>query len=68
MEFDAHRIFYASTVIEAFKPLVLAEFSVGKNGENGFEKNADIHKYDTDIDNHGSVFGMFQFKKNNFEQ
>lgn len=63
LEFDAHRVFYATTVVKAFKPLVLNEFSVGKMGYNGFEENVSIHKYDNDIDNQGNVFGLFEFVK-----
>lgn len=61
LEFNAHRIFYASTIIDSFKDLELIEFSA-TNG-NGIEKNISIIKYDAEMDNRGSRFGLFHFKK-----
>lgn len=62
VEFNAHRIFYASTVIDSFSEMELREFSVGL----GYEIDADIkdiHKYDTyDVKGAGR-FGLFYFVK-----
>lgn len=41
VEFNAHRVFYASTVIECFQGLSLEEFSCTAQGK--IEYNADIH-------------------------
>lgn len=46
MEFNAHRVFYPSTVIECFSELTLQEFSCTAEGK--IEYNVDIHKYDND--------------------
>ena len=46
VEFNAHRIFYAETVIENFPSLELKEFSCTAGGE--MEYNPDIHQYDND--------------------
>lgn len=62
LEFNAHRIFFASTVIESLRPLVLKEFSVASNTE--IEYNVDIHKYDNDKNNKGEIFGLFHMIKN----
>lgn len=61
IEWNAHRIFYPSTIVETFKPLVLVEFSscYGKT----IEYNVDINKFDNEKDNHGGRFGLFHFKK-----
>ena len=46
MEFNAHRVFYAQTVLECFSELHLIEFSC--TTEAGIEHNVDIHAYDND--------------------
>ena len=61
IEFNAHRIFYASTIIDAFSQCKLVEYSYTKNGY--IEYNVDIHKYDNDISLGGGGFGLFHFKK-----
>lgn len=58
VEFNAHRIFYASTIIECFDKLNLMEYSVIV--DKRIDYNADIHKYDN-YDGH--VVGLFYFKK-----
>lgn len=61
VEFNAHRVFYASTIIESFSQLQLKEFSCTANGK--IEYNIDIHKYDED-NHHGDYrYGLFYFQK-----
>lgn len=57
--FNAHRIFYASTIVETFDELELVEFACETN--NQLEIVTDIHKYDNDD---RGRFGMFMFQKN----
>ena len=61
VEFNAHRIFYADTVIECFSSLQLKEFSCTANGE--IEYHVDIHKYDNDLHNGEYRYGLFYFEK-----
>lgn len=61
VEFNAHRVFYASTVIDAFSSLRLEEFSC--TAEEKIEYNVDIHKYDNDSHNGEYRYGMFLFVK-----
>ncbi len=60
LEFDAHRIFYAQTVIDAFAPLKCVELSCTHDGI--IEYNIPVHKYD-DYKLGGSLFGLFHFVK-----
>lgn len=59
-ENNAHRIFYASTIVECFSDMILEEFSVSADGvlESHVE---DIHKYDDDESDYR--FGLFYFVK-----
>lgn len=61
IEFNAHRVFYASTIIDAFSQCELVEYSYTKNGY--MEYHVDVHKYDNDITRGGEGFGLFHFKK-----
>lgn len=61
VEFNAHRVFYASTVVECFNTLHLQEFSCTAQGM--IEYNADIHKYDNDPHNGEYRYGLFSFTK-----
>ena len=61
VEFNAHRIFYASTIIECFHTLQLKEFSCTSEGR--MEYNLDIHKYDEDSHNGEYRYGLFSFIK-----
>ena len=61
VEFNAHRVFYASTVIDCFSSLKLEEFSCAAEGK--IEYNVDIHKYDTDNHNGNYRYGLFRFVK-----
>lgn len=61
VEFNAHRIFYASTIIECFKDLKLMEFSCTAQGE--MERMEDVHKYDHDPHDGEFRYGLFYFVK-----
>lgn len=61
VEFNAHRVFYANTVVECFAQLVLLEFSCAT--EDGIEYDVEIHKYDNDIHNGEFRYGLFHFVK-----
>lgn len=61
VEFNAHRIFYASTIVESFSSLCLKEFSCAL--EERIEHNIDIHKYDNEQHSRGNIFGLFYFVK-----
>lgn len=61
VEFNAHRVFYANTVVDCFSQLQLQEFSCAT--ESGIENNVDIHKYDNDSHNGEYRYGLFHFIK-----
>lgn len=61
VEFNAHRVFYPSTILECFSELNLVEFSCADNTE--IEKNVDIHKYDNECNIRKARFGLFHLKK-----
>lgn len=61
IEFNAHRVFYASTIVESFSDCELVEYSSTRGGE--FEEKIDISKYDSDLSSMGSRFGLFHFVK-----
>jgi len=61
LEYNAHRVFYASTIVKAFKSLSLSEYSVTHNAD--IEYNVDIHKYDDCLEWGGERFGLFAFEK-----
>lgn len=61
VEFNAHRVFYAQTVVECFSDLRLVEFSCAR--EIGIEYNVDIHAYDNDGHNGEYRYGLFHFMK-----
>jgi hypothetical protein len=61
VEYNAHRIFYASTVIDSFSSLKLLEYSC--TTQEGIEYNVDIHKYDKDNHNGEYRYGLFSFEK-----
>ena len=61
VEFNAHRIFYASTIVENFSSLCLREFSCAT--EEKIEYNVDIHKYDYELCSRGNIYGLFHFIK-----
>ena len=61
VEFNAHRVFAASTIVEAFGELKLAEYSCTADGQ--MEYHVDIHKYDDDPHNGEYRYGLFHFIK-----
>lgn len=61
VQFNAHRIFYASTIIESFPSLYLEEYSCVCEGM--LEKDVDIHRYDSDSHDGEYRYGLFHFKK-----
>lgn len=61
LEFNAHRVFYASTIIECFSSLQIQEFACVAEGK--LEYNVGIHKYDNDSHNGEHRYGLFYFKK-----
>lgn len=63
LEFDAHRVFYASTIVREFEPLELLEFSCIHPYDEGIEQNVNIHKYDEDCEVGGLRMGLFHFVK-----
>lgn len=62
IEFDVHRIFYASTIIDSFSQMDLVEFATVHDLEDYIEYDIDIHKYDEEY-NDGLRFGLFEFVK-----
>lgn len=61
VEFNAHRVFFATTVIDCFKTLHLEQFSCTAQGK--IEYNVDLHKYDNDQHNGDYRYGLFYFIK-----
>lgn len=61
LEFNAHRVFYASTIIEHFNQLELVEFSCTAAGE--IEYNVQVNKYDGDKHDGNYRYGLFHFVK-----
>lgn len=60
VQFNAHRIFYASTIVEMFSRMELKELSCCVGGE--FKKDIDIHQFDNYEDDR-LAYGLFYFKK-----
>lgn len=61
IEFNAHRVFYASTIVKEFAEFELLEYSCTKDGL--IEYNIELTKYDNDITLGGTRFGLFYFRK-----
>ncbi len=61
LEFNAHRIFYASTIMDHFPQFDLIEYSCTYGGY--IEYNIDLHKYDEDMRSEGTRFGLFHLRK-----
>ena len=62
VEFNAHRVFYAETIVGCFDEMSLVEFSA--TTVSGIEYNPDIHKFDSDSHNGEHRYGLFHFCKN----
>jgi len=61
VEFNAHRVFYAETIVNSFLNMRLVEFSVAY--KETIEYDVDLHKYDDDKERGGGRFGLFLFEK-----
>ena len=61
LEFNAHRVFYANTIVQCFHAVHLEEFSCTADGK--IEYHVDIHKYDRDPHNGEWRYGLFAFMK-----
>lgn len=61
VEFNAHRVFYPSTVVECFHEMKLMEFSCTYEGK--IEYDVAIHKYDNDPHDGEYRYGLFHFRK-----
>lgn len=61
VEFNAHRVFYASTIIDCIDGLKLVEYSTTAEGR--IEYDVDIHKHDNDPNNGEYRYGLFHFVK-----
>lgn len=64
VEFNAHRVFYAKTIIDCFHSMELKEFSCVADDGKGIEYDADLHGYDCDRHNGEYRYGLFYFVKN----
>lgn len=60
LEFNAQRIFFARTIVNAFGRCKLKEYSCANNI---VEKDVPINKYDNDMNYGGIRFGLFWFEK-----
>jgi len=58
--FNAHRVFYAKTIVDVFDQLELKSFTCTVDGH--LENVTDIHKYDHE-EYDGGRFGLFEFVK-----
>lgn len=61
VEFNAHRVFKASTIIGCFNRCKLVEYSVAHEKE--IEYNVGIDKYDNEPYSGAGAFGLFYFQK-----
>lgn len=60
LEFNAHRVFAAETIVKEFSDMELLSYDVGWTDR--LEYQVDIHKYDNLLVK-GGVFGLFYFEK-----
>lgn len=61
LEFNAHRVFYAKTIVDCFSSMELKEYSCCT--VDGIEKDVPINKYDMDRHNGNYRYGLFWFVK-----
>lgn len=61
LEFNAHRIFYPSTIVDCFSSMKLMDFAYTAEGK--LERTMDLHKYDRDCHNGNFRYGLFYFVK-----
>lgn len=64
VEFNAQRIFYAQTVIDAFSDCDLVSLSCNTMGKDmQLMDIKDVHQFDGEMNNRGGRFGLFEFVK-----
>lgn len=61
VEFNAHRVYYPTTIKDSFSNMKLVEFSV--TWGNSIEKDVPINKYDDYTGYGGGCVGLFAFEK-----
>ncbi len=61
IEFNAHRVFKAQTIVDCFGELTLLEFSCAS--EKRIEKHVSLNKYNEDPHNGEYRYGLFEFIK-----
>ncbi len=61
LEFNAHRIFYPTTILECFSTMSLMDFAYTADGK--LEETVDLHKYDDDSHDGNFRYGLFHFVK-----
>lgn len=61
VEFNAHRVFYANTIVDCFGSLKLEEYACVS--PEGIEYGSDLHKYDDDHHHGNYRYGLFSFLK-----
>lgn len=61
LEFNAHRVFYAKTIVDSFHQMRLKEFSSADN--DSIQYHIDIHHHDCKEEKGGELFGLFVFEK-----
>lgn len=62
VEFNAHRIFYARTIVDCFSQMHLVEYSCTAEGQ--IEYHVQLEKYDEDAHQGDYRYGLFHFIKN----
>ncbi len=61
VEFNAHRIFFAKTIVDCFKQMNLVELSYASS--DGIDYQIELSKYDHDLRKGRFGFGLFHFIK-----
>ncbi len=61
VEFNAHRVFFAKTIVDCFHQMNLVELSYAARA--GIEKHIELSKYDNDLRKGVSGLGLFHFIK-----
>lgn len=62
VEFNAHRVFYARTIVEAFSEMELVEFSAIEGGNMQINYHVPLDRYDS-YHQGGDIDGLFHFRK-----
>ena len=61
VEFNAHRVFYAETIVKAFSQMELVRFDAADT--NKLRYDLSIHEFDNRNESGCRAYGLFQFKK-----